>query len=143
MVSQPPSDEIADAVRERLAREDDVVAAYLFGSQARGTAGALSDVDVGVLLEDEPDERRELELRAALAEAAGSSEVDVVVLNRAPVALAYRVLAGGRLLLSRDERHRVAHWARTVDRYLDMAPMRRMLDAGLGHRLEEGRFGRS
>lgn len=50
----------------------------------------------------------------------GSERADVLVLNDAPVALAYRVLRDGRRLIVNDEVARVAHWVRTVDRYLDM-----------------------
>lgn len=122
----------------RLAAEPDVLVAYLFGSRARGTARPGSDVDVAVLLAEEADvAARQLELTAALGDG-----VDVVILNRAPVALGYRVLRDGVLLVRRDERARVEHWARTVDRYLDTAPLRRTLDAGLRHRLQEHRFGR-
>jgi len=128
-------------LRECLAPEDDVVLAYVFGSVARGRAGPLSDLDVAVLLADDADiGRRHLELIAALTSSIKSSEVDVVILNDAPVALAYRVLRDGRPIVNRNERVRVGHWVATVDRYLDMEPMRRMLAAGLQHRLEEGRL---
>ena len=33
---------------------DDLLAAYLFGSEARGTAGPHSDIDLGVLLRESP-----------------------------------------------------------------------------------------
>lgn len=36
-------------------RPGDLAAVYLFGSVARGTATAASDVDVGVLLATEPE----------------------------------------------------------------------------------------
>lgn len=146
-------DELAARLRERLQGEADVAVAYLFGSRARGDSGPLSDVDVAVLLDGEATGRRELELRAVVEAAiatdaarstgGGPPRVDLVVLNDAPVSVAYRVLAQGMLLLSRDERARVAHWVDTVDRYLDMAPLRATLAEGLSHRLEEGRFGRS
>lgn len=140
--------ELVDALTQRLGAEPDVQVAYVFGSQARGTAGPLSDVDVAVLLDEDASVARatgdrELMLRDAVAETAGTSRVDVVVLNHAPPSLAYRVLAHGKLLLSRDERRRVQHWVHTVDRYLDMAPLREVFDAGLRQRLREGRFGRS
>lgn len=79
---------------------------------------------------------------ADLAEVSGRERVDVVILNGAPVALAYRVLRDGRLLFSRDERARIEHRVRTVDRYLDMEPFRRVQEQGLRDRLREGRFGR-
>lgn len=133
--------EIESELGERLRSEPEVVAAYLFGSRARGTARHRSDVDIAVLLEDD-DPDTHLRVVAAVAEVVGSERADVVVLNRAPVALAYRVLRDGRLLCSRDEAVRLAHWVETVDRYLDMAPMRRALDEGLQRRLEGSRFGR-
>ncbi|HEX9733090.1 MAG TPA: nucleotidyltransferase domain-containing protein [Thermoanaerobaculia bacterium] len=46
---------IAEDVRRFFADEPgDAVAVYLFGSVARGTAHAESDVDVGVLLAEDP-----------------------------------------------------------------------------------------
>lgn len=126
-----------------LAGEPDVLAAYLFGSAARGTAGPLSDVDVAVLLAEGADlHQRHLELISLVAGIVGPERADVVLLNEAPAALGFRVIRDGRVLTSRDERARIAHWVRTVDRYIDMAPMRRVLDEGLRHRIAEGRFGR-
>lgn len=131
-----------EALRSRLAGERDLVVVYLFGSVARGSAGPLSDVDVGVLLIDGWEPARHLELIGAVGEVTGERRADVVVLNEAPVALAYRVLRDGRILVVNDEQARIRHWVEVVDRYLDMAPMRRTLELGLKNRLEEGRFGR-
>lgn len=134
---------VEDRIGEVLQRHPDVLVAYLFGSTARGTARPRSDIDVAVLLrEDGSVLERRLALMADLAEAMGTNRVDVVVLNEAPVALAYRVLRDGRLLLSRDERARIEHRVTTVDRYIDMEPFRRVQEEGLRHRLREGRFGR-
>ncbi len=58
------------------------------------------------------------------------------------MALAYRVLREGRVLLCRDEEARIEHWVRTVVRYLDMEPFFRTLEEGVRHRILEGRFGR-
>ncbi len=131
-------------LRAALQRQPDVLVAYLFGSRTRGSAGALSDVDVAVLLRDDAsrDLARRLALIRDLAAASGRDDVDLVILNEAPVSLAYRVLREGRLLLSRDEVARVRHRARTVDRYLDMEPFRRIHEQGLRRRLEKGSFGR-
>lgn len=140
--SELSDEDLSQALANRLSAEPDVAVAYLFGSHARGTAGTLSDVDVAVLLADGGLPQRHLELIDAVADVVGSERADVVVLNDAPVALAYRVLRDGRPLVVNDEQARVRHWVDTVDRYLDMAPLRRTLEDGLRHRLEEGRFGR-
>jgi predicted nucleotidyltransferase len=134
--------ELSEALAARLAGEADVLVAYLFGSQARGTPTALSDVDVAVLLAPGWSFDRHLELIDVIGEVVSPARADVVVLNNAPVALGYRVLKDGQRLVVNDEGARVRHWVETVDRYLDMAPLRRTLDRGLRHRLEEGRFGR-
>jgi predicted nucleotidyltransferase len=133
--------ELADRLRPVVASDPGVLAAWLFGSTARGTSGPLSDVDVAVLpVGDDPDLR--LRLAAAVAAAVAPRRADVVFLDEAPVALAYRVLRGGRVLSSRDDDARVEFWVRTVDRWLDMAPARRILADGLRARLREGSFGR-
>jgi len=137
-------DQIATRIREVVERRPEVVVAYLFGSVARGTAGPLSDVDVAVLLRGEVDPFEvRLALLAELAEALASDDVDLVVLNQAPISLAYRVLRDGRPLVSKDEGARVRHRVEVVDRYLDMEPFRRVQAEALSHRLQETRFGRS
>lgn len=133
--------DLTERLRRLLASAPGVLVAYLYGSHARGRAGPLSDVDVALLL-DSDDEERRMELTAAIAHAVAPVRADVVVLNDAPLALSYRVLRDGTVLASRDDQARVQHWVRTIDRYLDMAPARRLLAAGTRNRLREGRFGR-
>lgn len=140
--------DLTERLRRLLIGAPGVLVAYLYGSPARlygsparGRAGPLSDVDVALLL-DSDDEQRRLELTAAIAHAVAPMRADVVILNDAPVALSYRVLRDGMVLVSRDDKARVDHWVRTVDRYLDMAPARRLLAAGTRNRLRQARFGR-
>jgi uncharacterized protein len=142
----PPLDERA---LERLARTLDregVVAASLIGSQARGTAGPLSDVDIGVWHEEELDSPARLQLRLELARdcarALGTDEVDVVPLNGAPPLMRHRAVRDGRRLVERDRKARVSLEARAIVEYLDTEPLRAELARGLRHRIEEGRFGR-
>lgn len=130
------------ALTERLRAQADVLVAYLFGSTARGTDGPTSDVDVAVLLSAQPSPRRRLGLLSEVATVLAPRQADLVVLNDAPPALGYRVVAEGRPLLVRDEAARVRYTADIVGRYLDLAPVRRELASAQRHRLAEGRFGR-
>lgn len=135
--------ELEDRLRTALERYPEVLVAYLFGSVARDRPGPLSDVDVAVLLaEDGGHTGRPLDLLGDLAAAAGTDDIDLVVLNEAPNELAFRVIRDGRLLLCRDERTRVRHRVRTILEYLDLEPLRRALAEGLRHRLTEGTYGR-
>ena len=142
----PPVDE---AARERLARALDregVVAAMLIGSQARGTAGPLSDVDIAIWHEPGLDPATRLRLRLDLATAAsralGTDEVDIVLLNRATPLMRHRAIRDGVRLLERNPKARVRFEARGLLEYLDTKPLRAELARGLRHRIEEGRFGR-
>jgi predicted nucleotidyltransferase len=130
------ADDLEDKLRRALVGvRPDVVAAYLFGSRARGTARADSDVDVAVLVRGEPaatldglgmdllvDLERDLRL-----------PVDLVVLNRAPPDLVHRVLRDGRLVLERDRSARIQFEVQARNQYFDMQPiLRRYRGQGAG-----------
>lgn len=132
--------ELTAQLRDVLRAAPSVLVAYLFGSRAIGRHRPESDVDVAVLLD--PSSADPERLRADLQRAVAPLRLDLVVLDAAPVALAYRVLRDGRLLVCRDDAARTSFWARTMDRYLDMAPVRRIQAEGTRRRLREGRFGR-
>jgi predicted nucleotidyltransferase len=110
---------------ELLQVRTDVVAAYLFGSTARGESRADSDVDVAVLFEPPPVHTLNglrLSLEGALERALGVP-VDLVVLNDAPVDLRARILRDGRLLVDRDRAARIRFEVRTRNEAFDLQPV--------------------
>jgi predicted nucleotidyltransferase len=120
------------------AEEEGLAAAYLFGSVARGTARPESDVDVGLLYAEEPPPGLEglaFHLEAEL-ERLLHRPVQVVVLNRAPVDLARRVLRDGKLLLDRDRSRRVGFEVRTRREFWDLEPVLRQYRRQGGPRQE-------
>lgn len=134
---------------ERLARaldQDGVVAATLIGSRARGTAGPLSDVDIGVWHEPGLEPAALLQLRFSLAragaDALGTDEIDIVPLNSATPLLRHRAIRDGKRLIERDPKARVQLEAKALIEYLDTAPIRAELARGQRKRIEEDRFGR-
>lgn len=88
---------------QAIAGDPRVLAVWGFGSQARGEAGAASDLDLAVLLDREISLADELRLRSRVTEALRRDDVDLVVLNSAPPLLRYEVVAAGRRLFARDE----------------------------------------
>jgi uncharacterized protein len=122
------------------------MAASLVGSQATGKAGPLSDVDVAVWLDPVlgPRERveRSVNLGGAAAAALGTDEIDLIVLNDASPLMRHRAMRDGVRLVERDRDARVRLEARGLLDYLDTAPLRAQLAAGVARRLSEGRFGR-
>jgi predicted nucleotidyltransferase len=124
----------------------EVVAAFLIGSQARGSAGPLSDVDVAILHAPALTSRERLDLRLSLAASAGAalgtSEVDIVLLNDAPPLLRHRALRDGIRLSDRSPKERIDFEVRTLNDYVDTEPLRRLLSRRLRASIAEDRFGR-
>jgi len=142
----PPLDaEALERLSNVLDREG-VVAAMLIGSQAMGTAGPLSDVDIAVWHDPglDPPARFDLQLDLVgdAARALDTDEVDIVLLNHAPPLMRHRAIRDGRRLVERDHGERVRLETRAILDYLDTAPLRAELGRGVRRRMKEGRFGR-
>lgn len=107
------------------AHSHDLDAAYLFGSVARGTARAESDVDVAVL----PRVARHGTLDALPLDLEGELErilgrpVQVVGLHSAPPDLVHRVLLDGVLIHEGDRSRRIAFEVRARNEYFDLKPV--------------------
>jgi predicted nucleotidyltransferase len=113
------------------AAQGDVVCAYLFGSEARGTPRPQSDVDVAVLLRAVPPrtlEGRMLSLEGQLERALGR-RVQLVILNDASPDLVHRVLRDGQLALERDRSARIAFEVKARNEYFDLLPVLRQYRA--------------
>jgi len=112
------------ALRRILEAEPDVAYALLFGSGARGAAHAGSDADIAIELRaGAPRDVRSLGGLAARLESAIGRPIDLVLLDEAPAALAYRIFRDGRLLVKRDHGALVARKARVLLDYLDWKPV--------------------
>jgi len=115
-----------DVLREFFATEArEIIAAYLFGSVARGAARARSDVDVAVLYAVPPPATLEglpLGLEARIEKLVGRP-AQVIVLNTAPVGLVHRVLRDGVLLLDRDPSARIRFEVRARNEFFDLQPI--------------------
>ena len=96
---------LAETVGEVLAAEQGVVAAYLYGSVARGDATRLSDVDVAVLPAETvvASERGTLlrRLVTLLERRHPGQRFEVRCFDELPVALRGRVVTEGRRLVDR------------------------------------------
>lgn len=126
------------------AADREIAAIWLFGSRASGRPRPWSDVDLAVALVGELDPKRRsqkhIELLADACARLGTDAVDLVVLEDAPSVLAHRVIAGGRRIAVRDPLRTVHVVEDVLRRYIDEAPLRAVLDAGLAARLREGRY---
>ncbi|HUP23388.1 MAG TPA: nucleotidyltransferase domain-containing protein [Thermoanaerobaculia bacterium] len=121
-----------EALRRVLERDPRVAYALLFGSTARGSAHADSDLDVAVGLS--PGVRLDVtalgDLIATL-EAATGRTVDLVLMDEAPPALAYRIFRDGEVMVERDHAALVERKVRAILEYLDFKPLEELATRGV------------
>jgi predicted nucleotidyltransferase len=138
--------ELVRKLAQALSGRPEILEAYLFGSQARGTAQEHSDVDVAVYI-DRPTELDQgfgldAEIATDLMSALGRNDVDVVLLNHADPVLYHRVLRDGIRLLVRDAKATAGREGYAVSRYCDFVPQLEKIRAAVQGRVDRGQFGR-
>lgn len=102
------------------------IAVYLFGSRARGRAGALSDYDIGVLLGENIPTKSFLDTKLGLIRIFSkffkTDRIDIVILNEAPALLAMNIIDEGRVLFDFAHEQRINFETKTTMKYLDRLP---------------------
>jgi predicted nucleotidyltransferase len=121
-------DDVLDTLRRHFAAHTDgIVAVYLYGSVARGTARADSDVDVAILFAHAPPATLQglpTEHEDRLTKAT-RRPVQIVVLNEAPPDLVHRILRDSILVCEHDRAARVRFEVRARNEYFDLLPILR------------------
>lgn len=125
-----------------LFANNNVVLAYLYGSQARDESGPLSDVDIAVLfapnLSKKARFRHVLTLGYELGVIIQRDDVQIVDLQEAPPLLRHRVYYDGRLLYCPDDAIRVKFETTALRDYVDTAPLRKLKEKYLYKRFTDG-----
>lgn len=121
-----------EALRRILQDDPRIEYALLFGSSARGTAHAGSDLDIAIGLAARVV-MKPLELGALVAklESAAGQAVDVLILDEAPAAIAYRVFRDGQVIVEKNHRALAERKARAILEYLDFQPIEALAARGV------------
>ncbi|MCF8080935.1 MAG: nucleotidyltransferase domain-containing protein [Desulfobacterales bacterium] len=106
-----------------LRSRKDVLFSYLFGSAASGKTHPMSDLDIAVYLDGEPTAEGKLDLLGGLIDAVKTDEIDLVVLNTAPLPLKARIIRSRRVLTDRAPFVRHAFESATMRAYLDFSKL--------------------
>lgn len=127
---------------EYLRMRSEVLAAYLYGSQAEGRTNALSDIDIGILIRDgigvERLWRLEDALAADLRRILRIDRVDLVLLNLAPLRMRHEIITKGKVLYSADDGARADFESYSLRRYWDFQKYLEEYDRYFLARIKEG-----
>jgi hypothetical protein len=118
------TDILVELLKSKLASEEEVKFAYLFGSQVRQDVGKRSDIDIAVYLDNGVDGfRYRLYLMEAIIKAVKNEKVDIIILNTATPLLCHQVVKNG-VVLKDDKGQRLDFETRVLKEYLDTEYLR-------------------
>ena len=118
-------DRIARTVMDVAEQFTPVAAVYLFGSICTGRYGALSDIDIALMVDPSVSVDAVCgDVQDELCRRLKTDRIDLVLLAKAPPSLAYRVIKDGRCIYCRDKKSVESFESLTVMKYLDFKPVR-------------------
>lgn len=122
-------------------KRHNVMVAYLFGSQAHGTAGPLSDIDIAILFDRSATSSAQ-ELNQALSMVLMTDHIDVLDLSKAtdPL-LKHRAVFSGECLYSSNRQTRFQLERSIMQEYEDTRNLRSTQYYLMQQRLATGTFG--
>lgn len=115
-------------------RYPDILAVYLFGSHADGTARPDSDLDLGILPRSPALHQRLLDILADLTRA-GFDRVDIVFLDQADLTTRYEIVRRNTPLYAAPDFDHGAYFSRTLREYWDFEPYLRLARAAYKEKL--------
>ena len=124
---------------EELFEKRKVIFAYLFGSQANGTAIESSDVDIAVMFDDEVDEderfENRLKLMTELSPIFKGKEVEVVSLNDVrDILFKFSIVQPGKIIFKKDYDALLDFDLKTTNEYYDFKPFLKMYNEAYAER---------
>lgn len=130
------------ALVEFCKTQDEVIALYLFGSRATGSAGPLSDIDIAILLNEGLGKDTYWGKMTFYWDKANdilhTDEVSFILLNTAPLTIQYGVITESKVMYSRDEDTRLSFEEKVIDNYMDFRPVLDEYDKEFLKQIEEG-----
>ncbi len=128
---------------EKLFEKRKVIFAYLFGSQADGTAVESSDVDIAVMFDDGIDEderfKNRLKLMTELSQIFKGKEVEVVSLNDIrDILFKFAIVQPGRIIFKKDYDALLDFDLKTTNEYYDFKPFLKMYNEAYAERELKG-----
>jgi uncharacterized protein len=117
---------------EQIEKDTDIVALYAFGSLATGDLKPLSDLDFGILVSSKLGKKKRfdkhLDLIGKFNEVFRTDEVDLVIMNDAPMRFSHNIIKSGKLLYCSNRTELSNFIEKTIKLYLDFRYFRDAFD---------------
>lgn len=114
-------DKLKNKIIEIAEKYNYIKAVYLFGSQAKDTAGEDSDIDIALLLEKDYSQKSG-EIKVEIYEELiknGFDKIDLVILNQVSALLEYEVVKENYLIYKKDDFDASSYQSLIIRKYLD------------------------
>lgn len=109
-----------DLLSDFLKEDSNIIFAYLFGSLVKNRKKPLSDVDLGIYVKD-IKKLDYLSFYDKVSKILNTDEIDLVVLNTAPVSLTGRILQKRKILIDKDPFLRHRYESRMLREFFDFS----------------------
>ena len=100
--------------------DSNVIFAYLFGGMVKDRLSPLSDVDIALYVKD-IKKLDYLEMFGKIADILSTDEIDLVILNSAPLSLTGRILQGRKVLVDKKPFVRHLFESRILREFFDFS----------------------
>lgn len=114
--------EILPEVNNFLENYSKVIFAYLFGSLTKGEINPLSDIDIAIYFKKGTNFTREkMVILKELIDIFSTDEIDLVILNVAPLTLRARIVENKKILVDKDPFLRHSFESLVLREYFDFS----------------------
>ena len=107
---RPKFNIIRKELEQYFAKREEILFCFLFGSTANDKTTGISDIDVAVMLDESKiDELKnpygyKAELLAKLISLLSFNDIDLIILNEAPLLLKHRIVQSGRKIILKTKK---------------------------------------
>ncbi len=119
---------IKKKLKNYFEKREEIIFAFLFGSVANGKTTGISDIDIAVMLDESKIDKAKnpygykAELLAKLISMLSFNDIDLIVLNEAPLLLKHRIVQSGREIYTKNEKLSTQFRVKVMEQFLDLKP---------------------
>lgn len=126
--NRPEFNIIRKKLKHCFAKREEILFSFLFGSIANDKSTGISDIDIAIMLDKSKLDKSKnpygykAELLAQLISLLSFNDIDLIILNEAPLLLKHRIVQSGIEIYTKDEKLSSEFRIKVMEQYLDLKP---------------------